>query len=462
MRLIPLTFFLVFSLIYLSACSLVQENEAFNDWQVEAEALHADQIDEIKLPKIDKTATLTDYILYARLNNSGLRAAFSRWKAALEKVIPARTLPDPRFNYTYYVREVETRVGPQQHKFGMSQTFPWFGKLDLQGKMALQEANAEQQRYEAEKLQLIYQVKNIYYEYWYLARSSEITEAHVSLVTHFEKVALAKYRSGRGLQSDLIKIQVELGKLKDHLKALKDMVRPVAAKLNFALNRSSASLPLPLPETENLPSESIAFSDENLKTVLTRQNPNLKAIDFMADKTDTAVQLAGKAFFPNMTLGVDYIDTDERKDMNPDDNGKDPVMAMVSVNVPIWHQKYNAVADEARRRHKGFLHQRKEKENILLADLEMALYKLRDADRKIDLYKNTLLPMVEQNVKVNQSAFTADKVGFLDLIDSQRVLLDFQLEYQRSRRNRAQSVAKIEMLTGQKPDFPQSGKDTKD
>ncbi len=427
-------------------CGVSQKREALSDWQTEADFLQAEKQEKIELPSLKKAASLDDYILYAMLNNPGLRAAFNRWLSALKKVRPARTLPDPRFNYTYYVREVETRVGPQKHKFGLAQTFPWLGKLDLQGKMALQEVNASRQRYESEKLRLIFQVKNTYFEYWYLFRSINITKDNVSLISHFEDVARAKYRSGTGLQSAVIKTQVELGKLTDRLDSLKDMIRPMTAKLNLVLNRP---LTLPLPPPETLPEVSHNFFNNELRGLLKKQNPDLKAIDFMADKETLAVRLANKSFFPDVTLGVDYVKTDPRTDIHPADNGEDPVMAMVSINVPIWHLKYNALADDARARHRAFIAQRKEKENTLIADLEMALYQLRDADRKMDLYKHTLIPMAEQNVKINQAAFAADKVGFLDLIDAQRVLLNFQLEYDRARADRAQKISRIEMLTGE-------------
>jgi outer membrane protein TolC len=121
---------------------------------------------------------------------------------------------------------------------------------------------------------------------------------------------------------------------------------------------------------------------------------------------------------------------------------------MLSFNLPIWQKKYDAVTDEASARRRAVMGEKKEKENFLIADLEMALFGLRDADRKIDLYRDTLLPKAEQNVKVTELAFTSDKATFLDLIDSQRILLGFQLEHKRALADRAQRVAEIEMLTG--------------
>jgi cobalt-zinc-cadmium efflux system outer membrane protein len=431
--------------VLVTACATVQEKQAFSDWNEEARKWSRTVEEDVDLHELDENASLDDYVLYAMLNNPGLRAAFDRWKAALEQVGPAQTLPDPRFTYANYVREVETRVGAQEQKFGLAQTFPWFGKLDLQGDIALQATHAEQQRYEAAKLDLMYRVKNIYYEYAYLAEAIEISKDNLTLLTYLEGVARTKYKSGEGLQSAVIKAQVELGKLEDRLRSLQDLMRPMVTKLNMALNRPS-NMPLPMPK--GLPKEKPAFDDDALFSLLHENNPNLKAFDYMTTKEDLAIQLAEKNHFPDMTLGVDYIDTASRTDANPVDNGKDPVVAMLSFNLPIWQQKYDAIISQARARRRAVVREKKEKENLLIADLEVALFGLRDADRKIDLYRDTLLPKAEQSLKITELAFTAEKATFLDLIDSQRILLGFQLEHKRALADRAQRVAEIEMLTG--------------
>ena len=49
------------------------------------------------------------------LHNPGLKAAFHRLKAALQGMPQARALPDPKFEYGYFIEEVETRVGAQRH-----------------------------------------------------------------------------------------------------------------------------------------------------------------------------------------------------------------------------------------------------------------------------------------------------------------------------------------------------------
>ena len=131
------------------------------------------------------------------------------------------------------------------------------------------------------------------------------------------------------------------------------------------------------------------------------------------------------------------------------DNGKDPVIASVSINIPLWREKYDAGVRQARSRYFAARGQRKQKSNSLSSQLKMILYSFRDAERKIDLYRDALLPKAKESLKVTESGFRAAKSSFTDLIDAQRILLEFALSYERALADRSQSLAKLEMLVGQ-------------
>ncbi len=394
-------------------------------------------------PQIGPESTLSDYLGYAALNNPGLEAAFNRWKAALEKIPQVSAMPDPRFTYGYFIQAVETRVGPQRQRFGISQVFPWFGKLNLRGDRAARAAGAEEQRFQAAKFKLFYQVKNYYYEYYYLSRAIAITEQNLQLLRYFENVARSKYSAGLLSYSDVVKAQVELGKIEDSLRALKELRVPQSAKLNAVLNRSGAGvLPWPTEITE----QPALFSDEQLLTHLKEANPTLKALDFAAAGEQVGIELAKKEYFPDITLGVEVIDTESAVAANVRDSGKDPVVATVSINLPIWLEKYRAGEREAVARYVAARKEREDGENTLVADLKMALYGFRDAERKIDLYKNALIPKAQESIRVIMQGFEAGNRSFLDLVDAERSLLEFQLTYERSIANRAQRLAELEML----------------
>jgi len=391
------------------------------------------------LPNLNENSTLTDYLTYAALNNPGLEAAFNRWKAALEKVTQERTLPDPQLTY-----QVDTR-DPELYKVGLSQTFPWFGKRGLQGDMALQTANAERQQYEAAKLKLFYEVKKAYFELYYVGRAIAVADENVKLLTYMESVARAKYTAGAPTYAAVIKAQVELGKMENELRTLRILLQPVIAELNAALNRPSNS---PLPVPRSIPEDKVVFSDEQLVAWLGETNPELKAMSFMAAQEKAGVDLAKKMRYPDIMVGVDYMTMEDPFVPGMMNSKEDTVMAMLSINLPIWYSKYRAAEREARARYVASVKDRTDRQNNLLAELQMALYDFRDGERRIDLYRNSLLPKAEQSLQATQRAFEADRADFLDLIEAQRTLLEFKLSCERALADRAQRLAELEMLAG--------------
>jgi len=399
------------------------------------------------LPKLTEESEVGDFLAYAALSNPELEAAFNRWKAALYRVPQVRALPDPRFNYAYFIRSVETRTGPQQQKFGLAQTFPWFGKLSLRGDVALEAANAEQRRYESAKLALFYRVKTAYFELAYLGQAIAITKENIALVTYLEEVARTQYKAGlaRARHSDIIRAQVELGKLEDRLRTLKDLEGPLRAKLNAAMNRPPDA---PLPWPKPIRSDPVAFTDGELYASLRKHNPELLALDALTARDKAAVDLAEKEYFPDFTLGVEYIVTGDARQSGVPDSGEDPLVAGISVNLPIWFNKLSAVVHEKEARHRASERARVNRENVLLSDLKMAIYGFRDAERKIDLYRDTLIPKAEQSLGAMQESYSAEKADFLDLIDAERILLEFKLARDRALADRETRRAEIEMLIG--------------
>jgi len=397
------------------------------------------------LPIIGEESTLQDYLRYAAINNPGLEAAFNRWKASLERITQARSLPDPQLSYGYCIVEVETRVGPQRQKLELSQMFPWFGKLRLRESMAAKAAEADYSMYQAKKLKLFYGVKNSFYEYYYLARTINITKTNMKLLEDLEKVARRKYSAGGTDHAVVIKAHVELGRLEDRLKTLNDFRKPIVAKLNAALNRkSSESLPWP----KSIEKQQGEMDEASLLDQLQQNNPELKALDSRIERRKDAIGLAKKDYFPDFMLGVGWIDTGDALNPDLEGSGDDPLIGMIGINIPIWFRKYRAAENEAKSLHLAASKQRQNRENTLSADVSMALFKYQDATRKIDLYGKSLLPKARQSLEVSKQAFETGKLDFLTLIDAERLLLEFELSYERALADQAKKLAEIEMLTG--------------
>lgn len=434
---------------------------------------------------------LNDYLAYAAIHNPGLEAAFYRWKASLERIEQAGVLPDPRFTYKYFIREVETRVGPQNQGISLSQTFPWLGKLSLRKDIASQQARMVKSQYDAVKLKLFHEVKDVYYEYYYLGQAIALAREHRDLMKYLEGVALVRYKVGSAKQSEVIRAQVELGKLEDTLRSLTDLRRPVVARLNSALNRTThQDIAFPTTVSHN----SLDADDQQIIAWLGESNPELLSLDHNITKQKQSISLARKNYYPDISLGLDYTEVGSSSRASPagfsspaalrsisriaggmgdaidlfsigksftpgsrpDDAGKDVWMLSLSMNLPIWRNKYAAGVRESRAAFIAAIADRKQLENQLTSRAAMVLYRLRDADRKIDLYKNALIPKARQSLAATETSYRAGSSSFLDLVDAQRVLLEFELSFERALADHAQRLAELEMLVGR--DIPTTKK----
>jgi outer membrane protein TolC len=189
-----------------------------------------------------------------------------------------------------------------------------FGKLDLHGDVALQAAHAARQRYEAIKLRLFFEVKDAYFEYYYLGRSVAITEENVKLIEHLESVARSRYKAAAGSHPDVIRAQVEAGKLEDRRRTLLDLRQPIVARLNAALNRP---VEMDIPWPTQIEPEDVNITDPEILAQMTRENPELKALDFEITRSKSGVDLVRKDYWPDFSLGLDIIDTDDSRVGSP-------------------------------------------------------------------------------------------------------------------------------------------------
>ncbi|MFH1756006.1 MAG: TolC family protein [Candidatus Latescibacterota bacterium] len=394
-------------------------------------------------------ATLDDYLSYAAAQSPALRAAFYRWSVLVEKSAYAGVMPNPVISYMYFVENVETRVGPQEQRVSFRQAFPWFGTLGTKKDIASQEANATYQKFQSDKFKLFYEVKSAYYEYYFLGRDLAITRENLELLKFWESIARAKYRVALKKHPDVIKAQVELGKLEDRVRTLEEMAGPVSARLRAAVNLPD-SVQLPLPGTIDI--DETEWDRTRVIQEVMIHNPDLASLRHVIDKEEAGMRLAGKMSRPGFVIGLDYIQTGEAVNPAMLDSGKDPWMVSVGVSVPIWFGANKARKMEAAAKRREAEYRYADAQNRLKAFAEQVMFDTGDALRKTRLYRDGLVPKAEQSLNASYTAYQAGETDFLNVLDAQRQLLDFQLQFERSTANLAIGRAKLEMLMGRQFD----------
>lgn len=388
---------------------------------------------DVNLPDSNNFRTIEDYQNRVLANNAELEAKFQEYKAALEQIPQAKTLPDPRVTFGY-----ATEKTPTQSTFEVMQEFPWFGTIKSRTDVANAFSNAASKKYEAKKLEILNELKRWFYEYCLLHRSIEITTENIDLVRHFEKVARSKYITLTTTHPDIIKAQITLATMEDNIKTLNAYRRPLVVRLNSILNRPVIAK-LDWPQRPEPKSVSLNF--DMVYSLAMQNNPDIKALGYDIDAARSGEKLAEKKFYPDIGLGVSV-------DAGMGRNGESRVMPIISINVPLWQDSYRA----GRRQAQAMTNQaRKEKEqmqNTLAATVQQALFEFEDSSRKIHLYEDILIPKSKEHLIASENAYQSGTVDFLALLDALQGLFDYQLLYERSLTDNAQKLAELEMLTG--------------
>jgi outer membrane protein TolC len=389
-------------------------------------------------PDANIPLTLEDYLQCAAANNAGLKAAFEQWKAAIEEVPQAKALPDPEVKYGYYTRQSDMQMNQM---VGVMQMFPWFGKIDARTEAAAKSAEAAQQKYQAARLALFKEVKEGFYEYVYLAKATAIAMENLALLRHFEEVARAKYTAAEAGQPDMIRAQVELARVEYVLRSLEQLREPVVSRLRSALTLP-ADTNLPWPKQEEF--EVVPLEYERLVTLLVQKNPELAGLNFEAMAAKSRIELAKKNFYPDIGVGVEWTEFERSGGMS----GRDSVALMFQMNLPLWRDSYSAGERQAQAMAMSIEQEKIDTENSLLAKAAQSYYDYNDSIRRIRLYRDTLIPKGEELLQASETAYKGGTIDFLSLIDSQRLLLDYYLSYQRALADNRQKLAELEMLVG--------------
>jgi cobalt-zinc-cadmium efflux system outer membrane protein len=429
------TLLLIAGLLYPGAAPAQQEIHT-----IEHEDLFAtDNVVSSESPMLDA------YVRTALERSDALGAAFDNWQAALEDVPQVTALPNPMIEWTHFIEEVQTRTGAQNNRFMLSQQIPWKGKRAEAGKIAANHAESLWWVAVQLKLETIRAVKNVYYEYAYLGQAIRIVEENISLLHNLEPVVQGRVRGGAS-QGDILRLQVEIGKLENEVETLSRLRPALNAQLDAILNEPSAA---PRPWPEIVPTEGQVFDTAKLKTVLDNTNPGLRQRDSQLRQADHHITRKKLDRKPDFSVGITYIDTGSISDTMPSaDRGDDPFGVTVGMSIPIWRKKIDAGSRQAKHRESALRRTRHQERQNLHAELELQAYKLDDALRQIALYRDTLIPRGNQVTDIRQVEYQSGNASLLDVIDSERESLSFAKTYWRAVSDYGIRLADLEALCG--------------
>lgn len=385
---------------------------------------------------------IEEYLKLGAENNPEVKAAYSRFEAALEKAPQVSALPDPTLNISAFGQMMETRLGAQEARFTLMQMFPWFGKLEAEKTTAELMAEAKFQQYVAVREKLLLQLKLAYAEIYRVNEVIEIRKENLGILDSYRKLALNRFEAGKAPMVNVVKVDIKREEAATEIELMEGELESLKKQFNFLLNRE-ADVAIVVQEELNI--EALDLQQMNVEETSFDSHPEVEMLDREKEAFKSEQLVAKKMGMPMIGLGVDYTVISKRTDAKPMDNGQDAIMPMLSISLPIFRKKYNAAIKEAELMTEATENQRQARMNDMKSEFEMASFQLKRSKRLLELYDKQIESSGQAN-KLLISGFSNASSDFEEVLQMNQDVLMFQTEKISAVANAYQAAAKLQFL----------------
>jgi outer membrane protein TolC len=426
--------------------------------------------------------SLSIYLTLAAKNNPAVLQKYNEYQAALQKMPQVGSLPDPELNMGVFLSPMELVSGNQVADLRLMQMFPWFGTLRAaKDEMSLM-ANAKYESFRDAKLQVFYEVQRTWYDLYKIRQKISISERNIDILRTIERLALVKFRttsSGNNSSSstgsampagisqntsgssqvmgsmgstagstastatnqttqalqgnsmgspvigsslaELYRIQIEVGELENTIALLKNQQNTLVAQFNSYLNRPVI---FPVSLTDTLRADTLGISLGAVSDSMLANNPMLGMLQFEQESLDSRKRMVTRMGYPMIGLGVNYSVISKNEMSVSAMNGKDMVMPMVTLTLPVYRRKYKSMQTEADLLKTASSQNYAASVNSLKTEYVQAVQSYEDAKRRVTLYASQCL-LAGKSLDIMLKSFAVSGSGLTDILRVRQQNLDY-------------------------------------
>lgn len=386
--------------------------------------------------------TLAELEQIALQANPEIRLAARRVATAEAHISGAGALDDPSLTYRGWQVPLSQpwNYNSAMNMFMIGQNFPGPGKRGLRSQVSIDAVSVAKAELEAKKREVAAGVRKAFYDLLRNVDELKIHDEQAAIARQGLEAARIKYSVGKVPQQDVLKAQVALSKLIEHLVMLEQDAELGRATLNTLLGRNPES-PVEVSGQYAIPGELPSVSE--LEQLALKNRPELAARSAAITQAQDQLKLARKAYTPDFSANVGYML------MPSGSEHRNNYMVEGSMTLPwLNHRKNDAGIKEAQL---GVSEQQAEFEAarlMVFQQIQDALVRARTAKKLVDLYKQTLRPQTEAALRSTVIAYENDRTDILNLLDSQNTSLDVDYSYFRAVAEFEQRMAELELAVG--------------
>jgi outer membrane protein TolC len=400
-------------------------------------------LQEHQRPETSEPAlTLDDVERMALAANPEIEVAVRQVANSESHVPVAGALDDPTAMYRGWGVPLRQpwNYNAAQNMFSISQTFPGGGKRALRTSVAESDVDVAKARLDEVRLEIQVRVHKAFDDLLLAGDEMRIHDEHVAIARQAIEAAKIKYEVGKVSQQDILKAQVALTGLAEHMIRFDHDADLARARLNTLLGRDPDT---PLRVTGEFAALTALPPTQMLEDLALRSRPDLLAAQEAAQRSHKEQALTKKAYVPDFTVSAGYML------MQPSSNMRNNYMVEGSMNLPwLNHRKHDAEIAEATAQATEQDAELAAQRKATFGQIQDALVEAQEAQRLAHMYGDELRPQAEATLQSSVIAYENDKTNLLDLLDSQMTVINVDLAWLDAVANFDARLADLELATG--------------
>lgn len=442
--------------------------------------------------------SLSVYVETALKNNPAVQQKWSEYNASLEKIPQVGSIPDPELSMGFFLKPMEQLGGNQVANLQLMQEFPWFGVLkNAKDEMSLM-AKASFASFESAKLDIAYEVRIGWYGLMQNRQQVAILKKSLELLQQLKRQATATYQAGSvsittgagatsrsttgtsstsnqmggmkvdaakqptmnagsptssgmgpssgmgetptGSLSNVYALQQEENELTNQLASLEDAYSYLTYGFNKLLNRAETT-------SVAVPAGDFTDSFQPPTDTVLNQNPMLIMLEYEREASEARQKMAERMGYPMVGVGLSYSVLSKNPSSTSMMNGRDMLMPMVSVSLPLYRKKYKALEQETAWQQTATEQAFEATRNQLQADYNEALFRYRDAVRGVQLAESQQ-QLAAKTYQLQRTRLAASNGSLEELLRTARQQVDYDLQLVNARIDVLKAQAQIRLLAG--------------
>ena len=386
------------------------------------------------MPFLINGQSVETLIQMAEEHNPGLKALDLEYQAGLQKADQVKDWPDPVVNTGIGLFPVETRLGAQRFKLGVSQMIPWKGLLDARSDVLKSSAASKSELDEIQKINIAHQIRSNYALLRFLNNQEGILKERLVVLDVLEELAKSAVRSGKGKLSNVLFVERMREAINADLQLISKKKEQPTLKINRWTGRDL--------QTEILISdkEMLTVSKNELLEFARSGHPQFSVLEHREETSNAKLKLIEFESKPQIMVGLDYAMITSRNDVDIPNNGRDVLMPMGSISIPIHKDRFQSKRQEETIIQESLNEQRKELAEAFQLDIEVALSVIEYADQLSTKY-NSLSQITRETLELMRTEYASEGTRFEELMRLEMELIDYQLEILKSEYEKEMALA---------------------